>query len=154
MKLKAIANNLNYPYLLAFWDSKCDHAVGDNMCCLCCSRFSLTKKYYKERIDNAASYNSRLCSERKLRLPFLDSQTGVAQNHSNLWMLYRHRSPGKSDGNVVGMPHWHCLNAPVAMPQSQSRNAPTAKSQCPTFGHRVFDIYIYIYIIYNTKNNC
>ena len=67
------------------------------MCCLCCARFSLTKKYYKERIDNAASYNSRLCSERKLRLPFLDSQTGVAQNHSNLWMLYRHRSPGKSD---------------------------------------------------------
>ena len=39
---------------------------------------------------------------------------------------------GKSGRNVVGMPH--CLNAPVAMPQSQSRNAPTAKSQCPTFG--------------------
>lgn len=64
----------------------------------------MTKKYYKERIDNAASYNSRLCSEKKLRLPFLDSQTGVAQNHSNLWMLYRYRSPGQFAGQIYSYP--------------------------------------------------
>ena len=57
-----------------------------------------------------------------------------------------------------------CPSRRVAMPQSQSRNAPTAKSQCPHIlehcgrnaplldgmphflGSRVFNIYIYIYI--------
>ena len=42
-------------------------------------------------MDSAASYNARLCNERRLRSPFLDSQTGVAQNHSNLWIPYRYR---------------------------------------------------------------
>lgn len=60
------------------------------------SRFSLhlNEQFYREAVDNVASYNSRLCSERRLRLPFLDSQTGVAQNHSNLFIPYRYRNPG------------------------------------------------------------
>lgn len=47
-------------------------------------------------MDSSASYNARLCAERKMRLPFLDSQTGVAQNHSALFVPYRYRGPGQS----------------------------------------------------------
>lgn len=31
---------------------------------------------YREAIENSSNYNSRLCRERRLRMPFLDSQTG------------------------------------------------------------------------------
>ena len=54
----------------------------------------LTEQHYREALENVASYNSRLCNERRQRLPFLDSQTGVAQNHTNLWIPYRYRGPG------------------------------------------------------------
>ena len=49
---------------------------------------------FVEAIENAASVNTRLCIERKMRLPFLDSQTGVAQNHTILWHPYKDRQPG------------------------------------------------------------
>lgn len=32
---------------------------------------------YREIIENSANYNTRLCIERKLRMPFLDAQTGL-----------------------------------------------------------------------------
>jgi len=54
----------------------------------------LTEQHYREALENVASYNSRLCTERRQRLPFIDSQTGVAQNHTNLWIPYRYRGPG------------------------------------------------------------
>lgn len=34
---------------------------------------------YRETIEYSANFNTRLCTERRLRLPFLDPQTGVAQ---------------------------------------------------------------------------
>lgn len=39
---------------------------------------------YKEIIEQSETYNTRLCIERRLRMPFLDPQTGTAQNHSSL----------------------------------------------------------------------
>ena len=45
-------------------------------------------------LEQTASFNSRLTLERKMRLPFLDSQTGVAQRHTYLFHPYRHRQPG------------------------------------------------------------
>lgn len=46
----------------------------------------LNDSAYRELIEISASFNTRLCLERKLRLPFIDNQTGVAQNHSMLYM--------------------------------------------------------------------
>ena len=37
---------------------------------------------YKETVENSSSYNERLVKERKLRLPFIDAQTGVAQSRT------------------------------------------------------------------------
>lgn len=49
---------------------------------------------YKDAIEHTANLNMRMGLERKLRLPFLDSQTGVAQSHTSLWHPYRDRQPG------------------------------------------------------------
>lgn len=39
---------------------------------------------YREAIENSSNYNSRLCRERRLRMPFLDSQTGkMIKCHGN-----------------------------------------------------------------------
>ncbi|KAK0173721.1 hypothetical protein PV328_006874 [Microctonus aethiopoides] len=59
---------------------------------------------YREAIENSSTYNSRLCRERRLRMPFLDSQTGVAQNHSALFMSSRERLPGLLHGQIYTYP--------------------------------------------------
>ncbi|XP_078247019.1 zinc finger protein DPF3 isoform X5 [Pogona vitticeps] len=65
---------------------------------------SLGDQFYKEAIEHCRSYNSRLCAERSVRLPFLDSQTGVAQNNCYIWMEKRHRGPGLAPGQLYTYP--------------------------------------------------
>uniref|UniRef100_G3SB55 Double PHD fingers 3 n=1 Tax=Gorilla gorilla gorilla TaxID=9595 RepID=G3SB55_GORGO len=67
-----------------------------------CTR--LGDQFYKEAIEHCRSYNSRLCAERSVRLPFLDSQTGVAQNNCYIWMEKRHRGPGLAPGQLYTYP--------------------------------------------------
>lgn len=65
----------------------------------------LNDSAYRELIEISASFNTRLCLERKLRLPFaIDNQTGVAQRHSNLYMNQRQRMPGIRNGQVYSYP--------------------------------------------------
>lgn len=45
-------------------------------------------------MEQCHNYNARLCAERSVRMPFLDSQTGVAQSNCYIWMEKRHRGPG------------------------------------------------------------
>lgn len=59
------------------------------------SVFRLGDQFYREAIEHCRSYNARLCAERSVRMPFLDSQTGVAQNNCYIWMEKRHRQPGE-----------------------------------------------------------
>jgi zinc finger protein ubi-d4 len=40
----------------------------------------LADQAYRDAIKNTSSFNVRLVNERRLRLPFLDAQTGVAQS--------------------------------------------------------------------------
>lgn len=56
--------------------------------------FRLGDQFYQEAIEHCRSYNARLCAERSVRMPFLDSQTGVAQNNCYIWMEKCHRKPG------------------------------------------------------------
>ncbi|ESO85793.1 hypothetical protein LOTGIDRAFT_130246, partial [Lottia gigantea] len=62
------------------------------------------EQLYKEAIEQTASCNTRLSMERKMRMPFLDSQTGVAQNHTSLWHPYIHRMPGQKHGQLYSYP--------------------------------------------------
>ncbi|XP_078006768.1 LOW QUALITY PROTEIN: zinc finger protein ubi-d4-like [Phascolarctos cinereus] len=64
----------------------------------------LSEQSYKDAIDECHSYNARLCAERHERLPFLDSQTGVAQSNSYIWMEKRHRGPGLAPGQWYSYP--------------------------------------------------
>lgn len=48
-------------------------------------------------MEQCHNYNARLCAERSVRMPFLDSQTGVAQSNCYIWMEKRHRGPGKTE---------------------------------------------------------
>ncbi|KAJ1525843.1 hypothetical protein ONE63_009039 [Megalurothrips usitatus] len=64
----------------------------------------LNDSQYRETVESSVNFNSRLCTERLLRMPFLDSQTGVAQNHSNLFMTARQRLPGFLQGQIYTYP--------------------------------------------------
>ncbi|XP_055713728.1 zinc finger protein ubi-d4 [Phlebotomus papatasi] len=64
----------------------------------------LNDSTYRETIEYSASFNTRLCLERRLRLPFLDPQTGVAQNHCSLFMSRRQRMPGFREGQIYTYP--------------------------------------------------
>ncbi|KAH8357393.1 hypothetical protein KR200_011818 [Drosophila serrata] len=59
---------------------------------------------YRETIEYSANFNTRLCIERRLRLPFLDPQTGVAQSHSQLFLDKRQRMPGFRQGQIYTYP--------------------------------------------------
>lgn len=64
----------------------------------------LNDSSYSELIEFSSNFNTRLCVERKLRMPFLDPQTGVAQNHSNLFMKKSQRIPGLKEGQIYTYP--------------------------------------------------
>ncbi|GAB0092191.1 d4 [Sergentomyia squamirostris] len=64
----------------------------------------LNDSAYKEVLENSENYNTRLCIERRLRMPFLDPQTNVAQNHCALFMKSRQRLPGLSAGQLYTYP--------------------------------------------------
>uniref|UniRef100_A0A3P8YU98 DPF1-3 N-terminal domain-containing protein n=1 Tax=Esox lucius TaxID=8010 RepID=A0A3P8YU98_ESOLU len=65
---------------------------------------SLGEEFYREAIEHCRSYNARLCAERSMRLPFLDSQTGVAQSNCYIWMEKNHRGPGLAPGQLYTYP--------------------------------------------------
>lgn len=64
----------------------------------------LNDSTYRETIEYSANFNSRLCLERRLRVPFFDPQTGVAQNHCSLFMDRRMRMPGFREGQIYTYP--------------------------------------------------
>uniref|UniRef100_A0AAY5E9G1 DPF1-3 N-terminal domain-containing protein n=1 Tax=Electrophorus electricus TaxID=8005 RepID=A0AAY5E9G1_ELEEL len=68
------------------------------------NNIKLGDQFYREAIEHCRSYNARLCAERSVRLPFLDSQTGVAQNNCYIWMERHHRGPGVAAGQMYTYP--------------------------------------------------
>uniref|UniRef100_M4ADE4 Double PHD fingers 2 n=1 Tax=Xiphophorus maculatus TaxID=8083 RepID=M4ADE4_XIPMA len=64
----------------------------------------LGEQYYRDALEQCHNYNARLCAERSVRMPFLDSQTGVAQSNCYIWMEKRHRGPGMAPGQLYTYP--------------------------------------------------
>ncbi|XP_016306228.1 zinc finger protein ubi-d4-like [Sinocyclocheilus anshuiensis] len=64
----------------------------------------LGEQYYRDAMEQCHNYNARLCAERSVRMPFLDSQTGVAQSNCYFWMEKRHRGPGVAPGQLYTYP--------------------------------------------------
>lgn len=70
----------------------------------------LNDSSYRELIEFSSNFNARLCLERKLRMPFLDPQTQIAQKHSNLYHKKSQRLPGLREGQIYTYPspRWRC----------------------------------------------
>jgi len=49
---------------------------------------------YTAAMDAVRKWNSQMMTERKLRQPYLDNTTGLAQTNCHLWMSNRLRNPG------------------------------------------------------------
>uniref|UniRef100_A0A3P8ZJD0 D4, zinc and double PHD fingers family 2, like n=1 Tax=Esox lucius TaxID=8010 RepID=A0A3P8ZJD0_ESOLU len=64
----------------------------------------LGEQYYKDAMEQCHTYNARLCAERSILMPFLDSQTGVAQSNCYIWMEKRHRRAGMAPGQLYTYP--------------------------------------------------
>uniref|UniRef100_H3APJ7 Double PHD fingers 2 n=1 Tax=Latimeria chalumnae TaxID=7897 RepID=H3APJ7_LATCH len=64
----------------------------------------LGEQYYKDAMEQCHNYNARLCAERSVRLPFLDSQTGVAQSNCYIWMEKRPCFVGSAPGQLYSYP--------------------------------------------------
>jgi len=74
-----------------------------------CNYFSFfNDSGYKDYLENAVNFNRKLNEERKMRLPYIDGQTGVAQRHYNSQRNRRERMPGAKPGQVYSYPqkHW------------------------------------------------
>lgn len=64
----------------------------------------LNDQQYKDIIEKVETFNQRLCVERRLRIPFLDPQTNVAQNSCSLYMDKKKRLPGLNYGQIYSYP--------------------------------------------------
>ncbi len=65
------------------------------------------------------SYNSQLVRDAKTRLPYVDAQTGIAQDHSHLMQNRLSRKRGALPGQVFSYPQrrWHRETRPVPVVQ-------------------------------------
>jgi len=59
---------------------------------------------YKDLAVNTQSFSRKLNEERKMRLPYVDGQTGVAQKHYNNCRRACERMPGCKPGQLISYP--------------------------------------------------
>ena len=64
----------------------------------------LNTNTYKELAESTMSFNRKLNEERKMRIPYIDGQTGVAQKHYDNQRSSRERMPGRQTGQVYTYP--------------------------------------------------
>ncbi|XP_065660974.1 zinc finger protein ubi-d4 B isoform X1 [Hydra vulgaris] len=69
---------------------------------------------YKEAMDQVHAYNSKLLLERRLRMPYIDSQTGLAQQDCHLWVSRVQRCAPLREGQVYSYPsrRWRVRRRP------------------------------------------
>ena len=69
---------------------------------------------YRDAIDQVIAYNSKILLDRRLRYPYIDGQTGVAQQDCNLWVSRVARSAPVSPGQICSYPsrRWRVRKRP------------------------------------------
>ncbi|XP_019728896.1 zinc finger protein ubi-d4 isoform X3 [Hippocampus comes] len=93
-------------------------------------KLRLGEQYYRDAMEQCHNYNARLCAERSVRMPFLDSQTGVAQSNCYIWMEKRHRGPGRAPGQLYTYPSRRWRKKRRSHPPEDPRLVfPSAKSE-------------------------
>ena len=73
-----------------------------------------SKLFYKEAMEQVHIYNSRLLRDRRLRMPYIDSQTGLIQQECHLWVSRVQRSSPIRQGQVYSYPaqRWRVRKRP------------------------------------------
>lgn len=59
---------------------------------------------YKDFLERATGFNRKMNEERKMRIPYIDGQTGVAQRHYSNQRFARERMPGRKTGQILSYP--------------------------------------------------
>jgi len=85
-------------------------------------KMKVSDTFYREQMENLKAYNSKLLSERKARLPYLDSQTNVAQRDCYLYFERRHQGPGTKPGSICSYPSKRWKKRPRISPIVDSHN--------------------------------
>lgn len=95
-----------------------------------------SKHFYKEAMEQVHIYNSKLLLDRRLRMPYIDSQTGLAQQDCHLWVSRVQRSSPIREGQVYSYPsrRWRVRKRPdfigtkakLAQKQKQEEEAAAA----------------------------
>lgn len=62
------------------------------------------EKLYQEAIEASSKFNKRLVNERKMRIPFFDCQTSVAQANSMIWNTEQQRTIPNRAGYIYQYP--------------------------------------------------
>lgn len=63
-----------------------------------------SKHLYRETLEQVHSYNSKLLLDRRLRIPHIDSHTGIAQQDSHLWVSAAQRCTPVHHGQLHSYP--------------------------------------------------
>eukprot|EP00794_Sanderia_malayensis_P020399 gene20399-22412_t len=69
---------------------------------------------YRDAIDQVIAYNSKILVERRMRIPYIDGQTGVAQQDCHLWVSRVARSAPIREGQICSYPsrRWRVRRRP------------------------------------------
>lgn len=59
---------------------------------------------YREALEQVHTYNSKLLLDRRLRIPYIDNQTGLAQQDCHLWVSRVQRSVPAKEGQIYSYP--------------------------------------------------
>lgn len=62
------------------------------------------KHLYREAMEQVHTYNSKLLLERRLRMPYIDNQTGLAQQDCHLWVSRVQRCAPIKEGQIYSYP--------------------------------------------------
>ena len=62
------------------------------------------KHLYREAMEQVHSYNSKLLLDRRLRMPYIDNQTGLAQQDCHLWVSRVQRCAPLRKGQIYSYP--------------------------------------------------
>lgn len=90
---------------------------------------------YKQLVSDASKFNNNLFSERRLRSPFIDGQTGIAQTDCTLWrnpIERRDATASKNTAIVYSYPaaRWHMRRRGYLMHYDSVLPKPIATSSC------------------------
>ncbi|KAL9952185.1 hypothetical protein ACROYT_G039400 [Oculina patagonica] len=89
------------------------------------------QELYKEALENVSAFNSRLRYERRLRIPFIDAQTGIAMNNCHLWISKLERQPGQTPHYIYSYParRWRKKKRPPPAERSSEVKASETEEQ-------------------------